>query len=57
MPCRTPIGEGYGEQMSSPHEILLAIRSAKLADFNAWRGRLVVWTAAATTGFTIVLFT
>ena len=39
------------------HEVLLAIRSAKLADFNAWRGRLVVWTAAATAGFVIVLFT
>ncbi|PWB58444.1 MAG: chloride channel protein [Nitrosomonadales bacterium] len=43
--------------MSSPDEILLAIRSTKLADINAWRGRLVVWTAAATAGFVIVLFT
>lgn len=43
--------------MSSLHEILSAARSAKLADFNAWRGRLVVWTAAATAGYVVVLFT
>ncbi|MFN3398163.1 MAG: chloride channel protein [Sulfurimicrobium sp.] len=43
--------------MSSPHEILPVIRSAKLADIDAWRGRLVVWTAAATAGLAIVLFT
>ncbi|MEN6586937.1 MAG: chloride channel protein [Sulfuricella sp.] len=43
--------------MSSPHEILPAIRSAKLADLEAWRGRLVVWAAAAMAGFVIVLFT
>ncbi|MDD5404549.1 MAG: chloride channel protein [Sulfuricella sp.] len=42
--------------MSSPHQILPAIRSAKLVDLDAWRGRLVVWTAAATAGLVIVLF-
>jgi len=34
----------------------LAIRSAKLADFDTWRGRLVVWIAAATAGLVVVLF-
>ncbi len=42
--------------MLSIQELLQAIRSAKLADFDAWRGRLVVWTAAATAGLTVVLF-
>lgn len=42
--------------MPSIQEILLAIRSAKLADLDAWRGRFVVWTAAATAGFIVVLF-
>ncbi|MDI1298550.1 chloride channel protein [Methylotenera sp.] len=42
--------------MLSIREIMLAIRTTKLADFDAWRGRLVVWTAAATAGFIIVLF-
>lgn len=37
-------------------EILLAIRSAKLTDFDAWLGRLVVWFAAAAAGFIVVLF-
>lgn len=37
-------------------ELLLAIRSAKLADLDAWRGRLVVWFAAAATGLVVVLF-
>lgn len=37
-------------------DILLAIRSTKLADFDAWRGRFVVWTAAAMAGFIVVLF-
>lgn len=37
-------------------ELLLAIRSAKLADFDAWRGRVVVWLAAATAGLVVVLF-
>lgn len=42
--------------MPSLSEILSAIHSAKLADFDAWRGRLVVWAAAATAGLAIVLF-
>lgn len=42
--------------MPSLAEIMLAIRSAKLADFDVWRGRLVVWLAAATAGFIVVLF-
>ncbi|MDD2833364.1 MAG: chloride channel protein [Methylotenera sp.] len=43
--------------MFSKQELLTAIDTAKLADFDAWRGRLFVWLAAATTGFVIVLFT
>lgn len=43
--------------MLSKQEFLLAIKTAKLADFDAWRGRLVVWFAAATAGFVVVLFT
>ena len=42
--------------MLSMQEILLAIRSAKLTDFDAWLGRLVVWFAAAAAGFIVVLF-
>lgn len=42
--------------MSSIQHFLLAIRTAKLADFDAWQGRLVVWTAAATAGLVVVLF-
>lgn len=42
--------------MPSLAEILLAIRTAKLTDFDVWHGRLVVWLAAATAGFVVVLF-
>jgi H+/Cl- antiporter ClcA len=42
--------------MPTIQHILLAIRTAKLADFDTWRGRLVVWIAAATAGLVIVLF-
>ncbi len=42
--------------MSSIQHFLLAIRTAKLADFDAWQGRLVVWTAAATAGLVVVVF-
>lgn len=42
--------------MFSIRQFLLAIHTAKLADFDAWRGRLVVWTAAAAAGLAIVLF-
>lgn len=37
-------------------KILVAIRAAKLADFDAWVGRLVVWFAAATAGLVVVIF-
>ncbi|PKO43095.1 MAG: chloride channel protein [Betaproteobacteria bacterium HGW-Betaproteobacteria-22] len=43
--------------MFSKQELLTAIDTAKLADFDAWRGRMFVWLAAATTGLVIVLFT
>lgn len=42
--------------MPSLQEILNAIRTAKLTDFDAWKGRLVVWAAAATAGFVVVTF-
>lgn len=42
--------------MPSLAEIMLAIRTAKLTDFDVWRGRLVVWLAAAAVGFIVVLF-
>jgi len=42
--------------MLSIREILLAIRSARLTDFDAWRGRLIVWLAAAAAGLMVVLF-
>lgn len=42
--------------MFNLNEILSALHSARLADFDAWRGRLVVWTAAASVGLVIVLF-
>lgn len=42
--------------MFSMRKILVAIRAAKLADFDAWVGRLVVWFAAATAGLVVVIF-
>lgn len=42
--------------MPGLRELLLAIRTAKLADFDAWRGRMVVWIAAAAAGLIVVLF-
>src|SRR5450830_689112 len=42
--------------MPSVQEILLTIRSVKLTDLDAWRGRLVVWVAAVTAGFIVVMF-
>jgi H+/Cl- antiporter ClcA len=42
--------------MPTLNELLKAIQSAKLADFDSWRGRLVVWAAAATAGFIVVIF-
>lgn len=43
--------------MTTLREILLSIKTNKLADIDAWRGRLIVLTAAATAGLVIVLFT
>jgi len=42
--------------MSSIQHFLITIRTAKLADFDAWQGRLVVWAAAAIAGLAVVLF-
>ena len=42
--------------MPTMQEMLLAIRTTKLADFDAWHGRLVVWVAAITAGFIVVMF-
>lgn len=42
--------------MLTLREILAASQTYKLTNFNEWRGRLVVWTAAAITGLTVVLF-
>lgn len=42
--------------MPTLQHFLLAIRTAKLADFDTWRGRFVVWAAAATAGLVVVLF-
>lgn len=42
--------------MFSMRKIFVAIRAAKLADFDAWIGRLVVWFAAATAGLVVVIF-
>ena len=42
--------------MFSLREIYLAMRSAKLTDFDAWKGRLIVWVAAATAGLIVVMF-
>ncbi len=42
--------------MLTLREIIEALKSSKLADFHAWRGRLVVWLAAAMAGYVVVLF-
>jgi len=42
--------------MPTVSEILRAIRAAKWTDLDTWRGRLVVWTAAAMAGLLVVLF-
>lgn len=42
--------------MFSMRKILVAMRAAKLADFDAWVGRLIVWFAAATAGLVVVIF-
>ncbi|MFA6041056.1 MAG: chloride channel protein [Methylophilus sp.] len=42
--------------MQSLHELSSSIKHAKLTDFDAWHGRIVVWVAAATAGLVVVLF-
>lgn len=43
--------------MQSLRELLSSIQSARLADFDAWYGRIIIWVAAAVAGLVIVLFT
>ncbi len=42
--------------MQSLNELTSSIKTAKLADFDAWHGRIIVWLAAATAGLVVVLF-
>ena len=42
--------------MLSIQKLILKLRSVKLSDFDFWQGRLVVWVAAATAGFVVVMF-
>jgi len=42
--------------MPTIQEIITVIKSTKLADFNAWHGRFIVWLAAITAGFVVVMF-
>jgi len=42
--------------MPTLREFILAIKNARLTDYDAWRGRLVIWIAAATAGLIVVLF-
>src|SRR5450830_294243 len=42
--------------MPSLNQIIDKIKSVKLADFDAWRGRLIVWVAAAVAGLVVVVF-
>ncbi len=37
-------------------ELSSSIKTAKLTDFDAWHGRIIVWIAAATAGLVVVLF-
>lgn len=37
-------------------EIITTFQTFKLTNLDAWRGRLIVWTAAATAGLIVVLF-
>lgn len=43
-------------KMLTIQECIAAIKLTKLADFNAWHGRFVVWLAAITAGFVVVMF-
>lgn len=42
--------------MPSIQALMLKLRSAKLSNFDFWQGRFVVWVAAATAGFVVVMF-
>jgi H+/Cl- antiporter ClcA len=42
--------------MHSLRELVSSIKTARLTDFDAWHGRIVVWIAAATAGLIVVLF-
>jgi len=42
--------------MQSLRDLISSIRTARLTDFDAWHGRIVVWIAAATAGLVVVLF-
>jgi H+/Cl- antiporter ClcA len=42
--------------MPTIKDIISTIKSIDVADFNAWRGRLVVWLGAITAGFAVVMF-
>ncbi len=37
-------------------ELSSSIKTAKLTDFDAWHGRIIVWIAAATAGLIVVMF-
>ena len=42
--------------MLSIQKLYLRLRSAKQSNFDYWQGRLVVWLAAVTAGFVVVMF-
>ncbi len=42
--------------MQPSDEIVSSIKRSRLADFDAWHGRVIVWLAAATAGLVVVMF-
>jgi len=42
--------------MRQLNELSSSIKTAKLTDFDAWHGRIIVWIAAAMAGLIVVLF-
>jgi H+/Cl- antiporter ClcA len=42
--------------MQPLNELSSSIKTAKLTDFDAWHGRIIVWLAAATAGLVVVMF-
>lgn len=42
--------------MQSLKDLLSSIQNARLTDFDAWHGRIIVWLAAAVAGLAVVLF-